>query len=144
MLSNASLIITRFSFPVLDDFTDQDMKNIERIFKNVLMTTKSREQQKALVKKYLRWVSRQVKRKTSCFFQVVTDNFGKSLSTWKMDSKVRPSENRCGKFGKKSHISSNQDCSTVVSDQPGFISFAFQILLLISYQDPVFLFRYIL
>jgi len=38
-----------------DDFTDQDMKNIERIFKNVLMTTKSREQQKALVKKYLRW-----------------------------------------------------------------------------------------
>jgi len=39
----------------LDDFTDQDMRNIERIYKNVLMTTNSREQQKALVKKYLGW-----------------------------------------------------------------------------------------
>ncbi|XP_029192489.1 uncharacterized protein LOC114958811 isoform X2 [Acropora millepora] len=37
-----------------DDFADQDMKNIERIEK-VLKTTKSREQQKALVKKYLGW-----------------------------------------------------------------------------------------
>ncbi|XP_074614609.1 uncharacterized protein LOC141874299 isoform X3 [Acropora palmata] len=40
----------------LDDFTDQDMRNIERIYKNVLMKTKSREKQKALVKKYLGWV----------------------------------------------------------------------------------------
>ncbi|XP_029199599.2 uncharacterized protein LOC114964436 isoform X3 [Acropora millepora] len=55
MLSNASLMFTRFSLPVLDDFTDQDMRNIERIYKNVLMTTNSREQQKALVKKYLGW-----------------------------------------------------------------------------------------
>ncbi|XP_067035698.1 uncharacterized protein [Acropora muricata] len=38
-----------------DDFSHQDMKNIERIYRNVLMTTKSREQQKALVKKYLGW-----------------------------------------------------------------------------------------
>ncbi|XP_067035518.1 uncharacterized protein [Acropora muricata] len=37
-----------------DDFADQDMNNIERI-ENVLKTTKSREQQKALVKKYLGW-----------------------------------------------------------------------------------------
>ncbi|KAK2572919.1 hypothetical protein P5673_001931 [Acropora cervicornis] len=37
-----------------DDFTDQDMKNIERI-ENVLKTTKSRDKQKALVKKYLGW-----------------------------------------------------------------------------------------
>ena len=144
MLSNASSMFTRFSFPVLDDFTDQDMKNIERIFKNVLMTAKSREQQKALVKKYLRWVSRQLKRKTSCFFQVISDKIRKSLNTWKMDSKVRPSENRCDKFGKKSDFSSNQDCLTVLSDQPGFISFVFQILLLISYLDLVLLFRYIL
>jgi len=43
------------SLPVLDDFTDQDKKNIERIYINVLMPAKSREQQKALVKKYLRW-----------------------------------------------------------------------------------------
>ncbi|XP_067035701.1 uncharacterized protein [Acropora muricata] len=39
----------------LDDFTDKDNENIERIYKNVLMTTKSRAQQKALVKKYLGW-----------------------------------------------------------------------------------------
>ncbi|XP_074614949.1 uncharacterized protein LOC141874557 [Acropora palmata] len=39
----------------LDDFTDQDMRNIEGIYKNVLMKTKSREKQKALVKKYLGW-----------------------------------------------------------------------------------------
>ncbi|XP_044172140.1 uncharacterized protein LOC114964437 isoform X2 [Acropora millepora] len=39
----------------LDDFTDQDTRNIERIYKDVLMKTKSREQQKALVKKYLGW-----------------------------------------------------------------------------------------
>ncbi|XP_015770417.1 PREDICTED: uncharacterized protein LOC107348871 isoform X3 [Acropora digitifera] len=38
-----------------DDFTAQEMKNIQRIHKNVLMTTNSREQQKALVKKYLKW-----------------------------------------------------------------------------------------
>ena len=62
MLSNASLMFTRFSLPVLDDFTDQDMRNIERIYKNVLMTTNSREQQKALVKKYLGWVSGQLKK----------------------------------------------------------------------------------
>ena len=67
MLSNASLIFTRFSLSVLDhDFTDQDIKNIERIYTNMLMTTKSQEQQKALLKKYLGWVSRQPKRKTSC------------------------------------------------------------------------------
>ena len=67
MLSNASIIFTRFSLPDLDDdFTAQDMKNIQRIYKNVLMTTNSREQQKALVKKYLKWVSRQQKRKTNC------------------------------------------------------------------------------
>ena len=63
MLSNASLIFTRFSLPVLDDFTDKDNENIERIYKNVLMTTKGRAQQKALVKKYLGWVSRQPKKK---------------------------------------------------------------------------------
>ncbi|XP_015780315.1 PREDICTED: uncharacterized protein LOC107358209 isoform X1 [Acropora digitifera] len=40
---------------LLDDFTDKDNENIERIYKNVLMTTKSRAQQKALVKKYLGW-----------------------------------------------------------------------------------------
>jgi len=50
-----------FPHAVLDDFTDQDMKNIERI-ENVLKTTKSRDKQKALVKKYLGWVSRQRKR----------------------------------------------------------------------------------
>ena len=67
MLSNASIIFTRFSLPDLDDdFTAQDMKNIQRIYKNVLMKTNSREQQKALVKKYLKWVSRQQKRKTNC------------------------------------------------------------------------------
>ena len=58
------LIFTRFSLPVLDDFTDKDMKSIERIYKNVLMTTKSREQQKALVKKYVGWVIQQSKIKT--------------------------------------------------------------------------------
>ena len=67
MLSNASLIFTRFSLPVLDDFTDKDNENIERIYKNVLMTTKSRAQQKALVKKYLGWVSRQPKKKVELF-----------------------------------------------------------------------------
>ena len=56
-----------FPHAVLDDFADQDMKNIERIEK-VLKTTKSREQQKALVKKYLGWVSRQRKRNTNCYF----------------------------------------------------------------------------
>ena len=54
-------IHTIFTPAVLDDFTDHYMKNIERIYKNVLMTTKSREQRKALVKKYLGWVSRQPK-----------------------------------------------------------------------------------
>lgn len=39
------------------DFTDQDKKNIERIYNNVLMTTSSREEQKALVKKYLGWLT---------------------------------------------------------------------------------------
>ena len=61
-------MFTRFSLPVLDDFTDQDMRNIERIYKNVLMTTNSREQQKALVKKYLGWVSGQLKKKGELFF----------------------------------------------------------------------------
>ena len=68
MLSNDSLIFTRFFLPVLDDFTDKDNENIERIYKNVLMTTKSRAQQKALVKKYLGWVSRQPKKKVELFF----------------------------------------------------------------------------
>ncbi|XP_067035744.1 uncharacterized protein [Acropora muricata] len=43
--------------PVLDDFTDQDKKNIERIYNNVLMTTSSREEQKTMVKKYLGWLT---------------------------------------------------------------------------------------
>ncbi|XP_067036877.1 uncharacterized protein [Acropora muricata] len=38
-----------------EDFNYRDMKNIEHIYKNVLLSTKSREQQKALVKKYLGW-----------------------------------------------------------------------------------------
>ena len=71
MLSNASLIFTRFSLPVLDDFTDKDNENIERIYKNVLMTTKSRAQQKALVKKFLGWVSRQPKKKVELFFFLI-------------------------------------------------------------------------
>ena len=78
MLSNASLIFTRFSLSVLDhDFTDQDIKNIERIYTNMLMTTKSQEQQKALVKKYLGWVSRQPKERRAVvfFFIVVSGNF---------------------------------------------------------------------
>ena len=61
-------MFTRFSLPVLDDFTDQDMRNIERIYKDVLMKTKNREQQKALVKKYLGWVSGQLKKKGELFF----------------------------------------------------------------------------
>ena len=108
MLSNASLIFTRFSLPVLDDFTDKDNENIERIYKNVLMTTKSRAQQKALVKKYLGWVSRQPKRKVELFFfffavffsflffiwgggrgsNVVSGNFGKNRRVWNMESKL--------------------------------------------------------
>ena len=109
MFSNASLIFTRFSLPVLDDFTDKDNENIERIYKNVLMTTKSRAQQKALVKKYLGWVSRQPKKKVELFFfffffflqfsfffffgggggsNVVSGNFGKNRRVWNMESKV--------------------------------------------------------
>ena len=42
------------------------MRNIEHVYANVLLSTKNREQQKALVKKYLGWVSRQTKLKTSC------------------------------------------------------------------------------
>jgi len=45
-------IHTLFHHAALDDFTNQDMKNSERIYKNVLKTAKSREQQKPLVKKY--------------------------------------------------------------------------------------------
>ena len=98
MLSNASLIFTRFSLPVLDDFTDKDNENIERIYKNVLMTTKGRAQQKALVKKYLGWVSRQPKKKVFLQFSflfffffgsnVVSGNFGKNRRVWNMESKV--------------------------------------------------------
>ena len=72
--------------------------NIERIYKNVLMTTKSRDQQKALVKKYLGWVSRQPKIKTSDFFCFVfvffffsavwQFNFGKNPNAGNMESKV--------------------------------------------------------
>ena len=75
MLSNALLTFTGPSLPVLDDFTDQDKKNIERIYINVLIPAKSREQQKALVKKYLRWVSRQPKRRlVVVYFDVVSGN----------------------------------------------------------------------
>ena len=89
MLSNASLIFIRFSLPDLDDdFTAQDMRNIQRIYKNVLMTTKSREQQKALVKKYLGWVSRQQKRKTNCGLLF----FSTSLQT--TSQKMRPLRTR--------------------------------------------------
>ena len=92
----------RFSLPALDDFTDKDNKNIEIIYKNVLMTTKSREQ-KALVKKYLEWVSRQPKKKREqffcCFFfysflffflgfNVVSGSFENNLSVWNMESKL--------------------------------------------------------
>ena len=97
------IIFSRFSLTVLDDFTDQDMKNIERIYKNVLMTTKSREQRKARVKKYLGWVSQQPKRKTSCcccsllFFNVVSGNSKKSE---RLEHGV--------KIWKKSHLSSHQ------------------------------------
>ncbi|XP_067035689.1 uncharacterized protein [Acropora muricata] len=41
--------------PVLDDFNYRDMRNIEHVYANVLLSTKSRIQQKALVKKYLGW-----------------------------------------------------------------------------------------
>ena len=51
------------------------MRNIERIYKNVLLTTKSREQQKALVKKYLGWVSRLPKKKSELFFFFVSMSF---------------------------------------------------------------------
>ena len=75
MLSNALLTFTRSSLPVVDDFTDQDKENIECIYNNVLMTAKSREEQKALVKKYLRWVSRQPKRRlVVVYFDVVSGN----------------------------------------------------------------------
>ena len=98
MLSNASLIFTRFSLPVLDDFTDKDMRNIERIYKNVLVTTKSREQQKALVKKYLEWVSRLPKKKgelsffclfVSMSFQATSEKI-RELGTWRRRCKSRP------------------------------------------------------
>ncbi|XP_067035741.1 uncharacterized protein [Acropora muricata] len=42
---------------IAGDFTDQDKKNIKRIYNKVLMTTSSREEQKALVKKYLGWLT---------------------------------------------------------------------------------------
>ena len=74
------------------------MKNIEHIYKNVLLSTKSREQQKALVKKYLGWVSRQLKIKTNCCCDLpyISD----LLNIYKS-----------GKFRNNSHISSNQYCS---------------------------------
>ncbi|XP_067035750.1 uncharacterized protein [Acropora muricata] len=46
--------------PVVGDFTDQDKKNIKCIYNkvnNVLMTASSREEQKAMVKKYLGWLT---------------------------------------------------------------------------------------
>ena len=111
MLSNASLIFTRFSLPVLDDFTDKDMRNIERIYKNVLVTTKSREQQKALVKKYLGWVSRLPKKKGELFFFVCLFQCRFRQLRKKFESLEHGDEGvKVGQIRTKFDFSSNKDC----------------------------------
>ena len=47
--------ISLFLF-ILDDFTDEDSKTLEKIKKSVLIPTKNREERKVRVKKYLHWV----------------------------------------------------------------------------------------
>ena len=47
--------ISLFLF-ILDDFTDEDSKTLEKITKLVLIPTKNREERKVRVKKYLHWV----------------------------------------------------------------------------------------
>ena len=47
--------ISLFLF-ILDDFTDEDSKTLEKIRKSVLIPTKNREERKVRVNKYLQWV----------------------------------------------------------------------------------------